>query len=235
MNLTESIKNARRILVKIGSNTIVDENKDFNLEVADALARQIKNLTESGKRFAIISSGALALGSKGTNGKRREVLAAIGQHELISGWKRTFKKYAITTLPALITDGTTFNVNVFANHNEIWVINGNDIITEKDNDTLASELTRSVKPDLLIFLSNISGVLDSNQKVMPAIKISDIDFRICTKEKSIYGKGGMESKLKSLHQMYPKIALIANGKEENILHKIFACENTGTVLYKSMD
>ena len=87
-NIADTIKNSRKIVIKIGSNTLAKEDGTQNTEFMAGFAKQCKNLIDSGKQIVLVSSGAQVAGISTVNGWARkkdvhykQALCSIGQVE----------------------------------------------------------------------------------------------------------------------------------------------------------
>ena len=96
------LKNSKIIVIKIGSSLLVDERKSIKKKWLSSFARDIKKLISENKKVIIVSSGAIALGSKKLNFNKRnlkldksQAIASIGQIELINLFSKTFSKFKI--------------------------------------------------------------------------------------------------------------------------------------------
>ena len=107
-------KNAKRIVIKLGSSTIVDKNNNFKSQWLKSLIADIKKLRKENKDIVIVSSGAIALGKKNLKIKTTKLqvemsqaLAAIGQIHLVKEFQKTFLKERINVGQILITQEDT--------------------------------------------------------------------------------------------------------------------------------
>jgi glutamate 5-kinase len=223
--ITQLIADARKIVVKFGSNTLANSegkiNNPFLLEFADQAAALIRK----GKQIVIVSSGAQVAGlSKLDKWARkkdihyRQALCAIGQVELMNTWSRAFDHFNLHIAQILLTREDFNNSNRTLNMRNtlftlvdegiIPIINENDTVSVEeikigDNDTLAANSAVLWSADLLILFSDIDGVYDKNPKEFPdsALLIEEVrDIELLRKNISIgsvnsFGTGGIETKL----------------------------------------
>ena len=97
------IKNYKKIVIKIGSTTIVNQlTGKLKTKWLHSICEDIAKIENLNKKIAIVSSGAIALGRKLFSNhnqiKRledKQAAAAIGQIELANHWQQAFKKYNI--------------------------------------------------------------------------------------------------------------------------------------------
>lgn len=96
-NIKQAIKDARKIVIKIGSNTLAKEDGTQNTEFMASFAKQCKKLIDAGKQIVLVSSGAGVAGVSTLNGwarkkdvHYRQALCSIGQVELMHQWRMAF-------------------------------------------------------------------------------------------------------------------------------------------------
>ncbi len=66
------LKNSKKIVIKIGSSLLVDKNNKVRKKWLSSFAKDIKKLKSKNKKVIIVSSGAIALGCKKINYKKKE-------------------------------------------------------------------------------------------------------------------------------------------------------------------
>lgn len=196
-----AIKEAKRIIVKIGTSSLNHENGKLDLEKMERLARVLTDLNNSGKEIVLVSSGAIGAGMQriGRN-KRPEELplkqatAAIGQAILMKMYQKFFDEYNQVIAQILLTKDVMNDPikksnakNTFETLIELGVIpiiNENDCISTAqiegyrfgDNDTLSAMVAELIDGDLLVLLTDIDGLYTSNPKEnKDATLISEVD------------------------------------------------------------
>ena len=217
------IKKFKKIVIKIGSNSIVDSRtKKIKSKWLNNLCKDIAHLHKTTK-IIIVCSGAIALGSKSISKsflrklEDKQAAASIGQIELAYQWRTKLKKFKINVSQILLTleDSETRRrylnarntISSLQNKKIIPIINENDTVaTEEirygDNDKLAARVAQMIGADLLILLSDVDGLYEDNpKKIRNAKKISEI-FKIDRKienlaksQTSELGSGGMTTKI----------------------------------------
>ena len=242
------IDKAKKIVIKLGSSTVVDKKGNFKKKWLLSLINDIKKLKKNKQEVVLVSSGAIALGQSYLKIKNKKVklemsqaVAAVGQIYLINEFQKLFEKNKLKIGQILITpDDTeqrrralnarrTFE-NLFS-LGAIPVVNENDTtatseIKYGDNDRLAARVAQIIGADLLIIFSDVDGLYESisNKKsLVKKIEIIDSDtFSLVDKKINIYGSGGMLTKLEAA-----KICmnagcnmLIANGNNFNPIKRI---------------
>ncbi len=220
------LKNSKKIVIKIGSSLLVDNNKKIRKKWLTSFAKDIQKLRSKNKKVIIVSSGAIALGCKKMNYDKvnlkldkSQAIASIGQIELMNLFSQTFSKFKLNISQILLTlDDTeerrrsinakrTFE-NLFQ-LNYIPIVNENDTIATSeikygDNDRLASRVSQITNADTLILLSDVDGLFTKNPKIFKDAKlikrINDLkkDIKnINIKGMTEFGSGGMNTKIEA--------------------------------------
>jgi len=184
--LSNIVEQSRKIVIKVGSNTLSNEDGKINRVFMKSLARQIDFLIKKGKQVIIVSSGARIAGVS-TLGKwqrkedihYKQALCAIGQVELMRSYRESLEEYDLHIAQMLLTrddfhdNNRTLNIRntlfTLVDEGVIPIINENDTTSVEeikigDNDTLAALTTNLWNADLLILLSDIDGIFDKNPK-----------------------------------------------------------------------
>jgi len=195
----DSLKNAKRIVIKVGTSTLTHETGRMNLLRMDRLSMAISELMNRGHEVVLVSSGAIGVGMGKLNMKERpqvmgmkQALAAIGQCELMNIYSKMFSSYNQVVAQVLLTrndvedDIKRKNIeNTFEHLLErhvLPIVNENDTVSTDeiksmehfgDNDTLSAVVARLVHADLLIILSDIDGFYDSDPRENKDSKLID--------------------------------------------------------------
>tara|TARA_Y100000591_G_C21788465_1_gene675179 strand:+ start:413 stop:1498 length:1086 start_codon:yes stop_codon:yes gene_type:complete len=238
------IKNSKKIVIKLGSTTVVDNRGKFKRKWVTSLIKDIKSYG-SKKNFVIVSSGAIALGQKYLKIKKKKIklemnqaIAAIGQIHLAGEFQKLFEKYKLKSGQILISPDDTeqrrraLNVrstfeNLF-NLKAIPIVNENDTtataeIKYGDNDRLAARVAQIIGADILIIFSDVDGLYDKSKKIVKNVyTIDEKIYSLAENKKNPYGSGGILTKLDAA-----KICMnsgcnmfIANGKKNNPIKNI---------------
>lgn len=184
MKRQDLLKNSQRVVIKVGSALLIDEDKGkLQKKWLASLALDINNFIKSGKEVILVSSGSIALGKKQLNLNKnlsldeKQAAAATGQITLAHGWKETLGSYGLNVAQILLAPDDTETRRKHLNAratliklielNVIPVINENDTVaTEEirfgDNDRLAARVAQMCSADLLILLSDINGLYSSD-------------------------------------------------------------------------
>jgi len=208
-------------IVKIGSNTIVDQNGTIRTEIIHDIIKSLQKVMCSGGRVVLITSGAVRLGRVLLgNNTLATVAASVGQTCLFDAYYQEAEKVKLKlaqfllTRPYIITRGYFLSLqNTFhslLNQGILPIVNENDALVAHtdwsfgDNDSLAAALAISLKAEKLIILSHIEGLFDSdpdknnNAKLIETVRdVNNELLKYCSPEASAGGRGGMLSKLKA--------------------------------------
>ena len=220
------INNSSKIVIKIGTSTITNEDGHIDREFIENLAFQVKTLMDRGKKIILVSSGARIAGVSTINKWSRkedmhykQALCAIGQVELMDSYRRIFNKYDIHIGQILLTKedfsvkNRTMNIRntlfTLLDEGVLPIINENDTVCVDeikigDNDVLAAHTTVLWGGDLLILLSDIDGIYDKNPsenkdaKLIEVVEdIEELERKIIIGKTSSFGTGGILTKIKA--------------------------------------
>ncbi len=264
MDFRENIKDSKRVVIKIGTSTLTYGNGNINLNRIEKIARSISDLVNSGKEVVLVTSGAIGVGVSKMNLKERpktirekQAAASVGQVALMNIYSKLFGEYGYSVGQILLTRDIIENdrnrqnvVNTFdtlLENNIIPIVNENDSVCIDeienvskfgDNDNLAAIVSSIIDANLLIILSDIDGLYDSNPRKNPNAKlikiVEEIDEKIegCAEGAGTsLGTGGMETKIQA-----GKVAInsgcnmvLANGENPSIIVDILNGEDIGTL------
>lgn len=258
--LSEVIKKSRKIIIKIGSNTLSNDDGTMNHVFIEELCKQVCFLIEEGKQIAIVTSGARIAGisrtgkwSRKEDMNYKQALCAIGQVELMSAYNSHFSQHEVYIGQLLLTredfydETRTLNIRntlfTLADEGIVPIINENDTVSVEqikigDNDTLAAYSASLWNADLLILLSDIDGIYNKNPKdhddaeLLEQIKnIDNMLEKIEIGQSNSFGTGGITTKIEAARivNRYGIPMILANGKKENILMKIYNNETKATI------
>ncbi len=227
------IKDAKRIVVKIGSSTLTYDNFRMNLRRIEAIARVLSDFRNSGKEVVLVSSGAVSAGvaKMGLDHRPKEIekkqaFAAVGQSELMSIYSHFFAMFSQTVAQILVTRDVMENPiarknaeNTFSTLLDmgcIPIVNENDTVAIEefdfgDNDSLSAYVAVLCHADALIILSDIDGLYDSDPhknpdaKLIPEVhEINDEILGYAGGAGSNRGTGGLITKLHAAQIVMPK-------------------------------
>lgn len=216
----------RRLVVKVGSSLLVDDQGALNRDWLEKLAEDIAALAREGHEILVVSSGAIAIGSSviGINKKRArledlQAAAAAGQVQLVHAYQEALCSHDISVAQVLLTPDDTEDRRRFLNarrtfgklieRSVIPVINENDTVATTeicygDNDRLAARIAQLVMADALVLLSDVDGFYtadpgaDENAEHIPIVTSIDSDtLAMAGETRSDVGTGGMATKVQA--------------------------------------
>lgn len=221
-----TLKDVKRIVIKVGSSTITYGNGKRNFSRIDRLAREIADLANQGKEIILVSSGAVAVGvdrlglaAKPKTIPGKQAAAAVGQGVLMHTYEKIFAEYGQIVAQVLLTRMDSVDRHRYTNsrntflalleHKVIPIVNENDVVAIDelkigDNDNLSALVAGIIDADLLIILSDIDGLYtanpqnDPNAKLVP--EVTDITPEIeasAGDAGSKVGTGGMFTKIQA--------------------------------------
>ena len=250
------------IVIKVGTQSILSEDGTPFEPIMQHLVDQIALLQKEGHHVVLVSSGAVSSGRKlarqllgrqyGSSLGEKQVLASLGQHELIRIYASMFKAHHILASQLLLTkqDFQTrkhyLNIarllrEILNHKNIVPIINENDSVAIEelmftDNDELAGLIAAQLNADKLIILSNVQGVYkghpnEPGSTLIPVIH-SKKDWPEVSLSMSAQGRGGMISKLGTAHKMSMLgiTTHIASMGEPSVIMRIINQEQLGTVI-----
>lgn len=252
----------RRIVAKFGTNVLTAGTERLNAGVMSALVDQVARLHGLGAEVLIVTSGAIAAGRHRLGSPRerkdipfRQVLAAIGQSDLVQSYQQLFSGHGITVAQTLLTRQDIADRQGYLNARNTLlamlelrvapVINENDVVAIEeiegakigDNDNLSALVANLVDADLLAILSDVSGLytadpgLHPDAELIPRVERIDAQVELLASEStSSAGVGGMTTKLQAakLATAGGTDTVIAAGKEPDILVRLAGGERVGT-------
>ena len=224
------IQDSRKIVIKIGSNVLSDDNGIVNKNTLHNIVEQVHRLISQGKQVIIVSSGAGICGVAAINKWSRrgdinykQALCAIGQVELMNAYKEYFGDYGIIVGQMLLTredfgdHNRTLNIRnalfTLVDEGVVPIINENDSVSVEeikigDNDTLGALTANLWNADLLIIMSDIDGVFDKNPKdhkdaelIEEVYDIDGLLTEIDSRGKSSFGTGGIVTKIQAARRV----------------------------------
>jgi glutamate 5-kinase len=230
---------AHTIIVKVGTRVLTGAEGLLNQERVAALAEELHQLMVTGRKVALVTSGAvgaglgrLQLAKRPTNLAQLQAVAAVGQSHLMECYDRGLRAHGRHAAQLLLTardlDDRTGYLNVrntiraLFEFGAVPVINENDTVsvdelmtTFGDNDRLAAMVTNLIRAPLLVLLSDVDGLYDGDprdpgSKLIPTVtRLDPSIFNLVRDNVTGLSKGGMASKLEA--------ARIATTAGENVI------------------
>ena len=248
------------IVVKVGTSTLTYGGGGINIRRVEKLVKVLSDIKNSGKNVVLVSSGAIGVGMGKLGMKTRpactrdkQALAAIGQCELMNYYSRLFGDYNHNVAQILLTKDVVSdpvrNENARSTFERLLqlgiipIVNENDTVSTEqiefgDNDTLSATVSCLANADLLIILSDIDGLYDSDPRTNPDAKLIDVVEKTDASIEALaggagskLGTGGMITKIHaaSIANESGIDMIIANGSEPDILYDIMDGKKVGTL------
>jgi glutamate 5-kinase len=262
------LSDRKRIVIKVGTSTLCHGGRGLNFRNIDCLARTLADIKNAGNEVILVSSGAIGAGCGKLNLPERPVdlrvkqaVAAVGQCELMHIYDKFFGEYGATVGQILLTRDDVDRPNVRQNLlgtfesllelGVIPIVNENDSVCIEeienehkifgDNDTLSAVVAALVSADVLVLLSDIDGLFDSDPrkydgaKLIPEVnEINESVVALAGGAGSDFGTGGMATKLAAaVIAMENGIDMvITNGENPQNLYTVANGGSIGTVFRK---
>ena len=252
-------QSCHRVVVKVGSSTLTHATGQLNLRRIEVLAKTLSDLKNAGKQVVLVSSGAVSAGvAKAALGRRpasleeKQAMASIGQSELMKLYDRFFSDYGHKVAQILMTRDVIDNpirrtaaentFNTLLEMGCIPIVNENDAVSTDEltkfggNDILSAHVANLCGADILINLSDIDGLYDSdprkNSDAKFVEKVEDIDaiLSFAGGAGTDRGTGGMEAKLTAAKMVTEQgiPMFIMNGQNPEILYELLDGKHVGT-------
>jgi glutamate 5-kinase len=226
----DQIKNPRRIVVKIGTNVLIDDSGQLDLELIENLVSDIASVHQQGIEVVIVTSGAIAFGAnmlgidmENQDVRSKQALAAVGQSRLMHAYEQIFETHNIVVAQALISRSDITDREGYLNvrntlvtlmdFNTVPIINENDVVALEeigvkvfgDNDNLSSMVSNLIDADLLILLSDIDGLHTMDPHRHPD---AELVLEVDTIDESIEAMAGISHSSRSKGGMQAKLDAI---------------------------
>lgn len=222
----ERLREAKRIVVKVGTSTLAHDTGKLDLYRIDHLIRELADLMNQGREIVLVSSGAIAAGlsklglpERPASIPEKQAVAAIGQGVLMHIYEKFFAEYGKTIGQVLLTKENAVRHNQYRHSRDallalldmgvIPVINENDAVAVDeikigDNDNLSAMVATLVDADALVILSDIEGLYTANPATHPDAQliheipeITPAVIEMAGGAGSKLGTGGMGTKLQA--------------------------------------
>ncbi len=221
---SEHLKIIKRIVIKIGSRILTDEDGNLDRSWISALASEVAELRRKNIEVIMVSSGAVAAGrtlmgitERPRTIPQKQAAAAVGQPLLMHEYEMALRTTGYKVAQILLTRDDLADRQRFLNARAtidtllefgiIPIINENDTVAVEeikfgDNDNLSALVTNLVDAGLLAILTDIDGLYDADPRLKPDARLIPL-VRSVTKEMersaggsgSSVGTGGMATKL----------------------------------------
>ncbi len=218
------LSEAKKIVFKVGTSTLTHETGKTNLRAMESLVEVLCDLANSGKKVALVTSGAIGMGvgklglkSRPTDTAGKQAAATVGQCELMFMYDKMFSQLGHTVGQLLITkedvDDEKRRENLIRSFSKLFdydaipIINENDAVAVDeivygDNDSLSAVVATLIGADALVILTETDGLYTANpltdktaQRIESVEKITDEIRSYASGSGTTLGTGGMTTKL----------------------------------------
>ena len=252
---------AKRVVVKVGSTLVTNDGRGLDHAAVARWAAEIAALKRGGRDVVLVSSGAIAEGMLRLGWLKRphaihelQAAAAVGQMGLIQAYEAAFAQYGLHTAQVLLTHEDLADRRRYLNARTtlttllalgvLPIINENDTVTTDeirfgDNDTLGALVTNLIDADVLVLLTDQSGLYTADPRRDPSATLvrtataGDPALEtMASGAGSALGRGGMLTKILAAKRAARSGAstVIASGREPDVLTRLAAGEAVGTAL-----
>ena len=216
---------ARRIVVKIGSSVLTRDGQ-LDSRIFGEISRQVCELTDAGREIVIVTSGAIAVGSRelgwthpGDSIPEKQAAAAVGQIGLIELYRRRFARRGRSVAQILVTRTGLEDRERFINARHtmlkllqigvVPIVNENDTVSTEeirfgDNDNLSATVANLIGAELLVILSDVDGLYREPPSAGSKPDLFEVIERVTPEveraaggSNSAFGRGGMTTKLEA--------------------------------------
>lgn len=259
--MSSVVKTAKRLVVKVGSSLVTNDGLGLDRAALARWAQQIATLRKDGREIVLVSSGAIAEGMQRLSWKRRphalhelQAAAAVGQMGLVQAYESRFSEHGLLTSQILLTHEDLADRKRYLNARStirtlltlgvIPIINENDTVAVDeirfgDNDTLGALVTNLIEADVLIILTDQSGLFERDPRQHPNAPLISSGRAGDPALEAMAGgvgstlaRGGMLTKVLAAARAARSGAhtVIASGRETDVLVRLAAGETIGTHL-----
>lgn len=216
--MRERVRDARRVVIKLGSSLFFNETGNLALGRIFSFIEDIAEARLNGRQIIVVSSGAVALGANALKMKsasallvQKQAFAAVGQSRLMNMYEQGFTKYGLNAAQVLLTEEDFSNRTRYLNLRNtlltllemdvIPVINENDTVATAelevserspsfgDNDKLSALVMSKLEAQTLVLLSDVDGLYTDNPHTNPEAR-----------------------QIPEVHEITPEIEALAAGK-----------------------
>ncbi len=223
------VKDAKRVVIKVGSRLVAAKGTGLNSDRIERLAGELAGLKTQGREIVMVSSGAIVCGIEKLGLKEypkslplKQAAAAVGQSRLMWAYEKAFEKEGQKVAQVLLTRedltsrarflNSRHTLTALLEHGIVPIINENDTVAVDeirfgDNDSLAGMVAHLIDADLLVILSDVEGLYTEDPRHNPKATLIPEVREVTTEIEqraggatSFEGTGGMRSKVLAAKQ-----------------------------------
>ena len=249
----DAVARARRVVIKIGSRTLASDRA-----VYERLAASIARARAAERAVVLVSSGAIALGTRKLGYRTRpkemarlQAAAAAGQSVLMRAYEEAFDAQGIAVAQVLLTHADLASrergnnaraaLGALLEAGAVPILNENDSVSVEeikfgDNDQLSAMVVPLVDADLLVLLSDVEGLLDASGARVPVVRdVEQEAMPLVRASTSTVGTGGMASKLEAARRatLAGANVVVADARDEGVIDAVLAGKDVGTLFVAS--
>lgn len=256
--MRESLRDARRVVVKVGTTSLTRASGRLDPTRIDRLVDELCELIDAGREIVCVTSGAIAagLGPLGLDGRPKDMptlqaAAAVGQSHLMDAYNSAFEGRGRVCAQVLLTRSDFVHRQQYVNAlntfrrllalRAVPVVNENDTVATDEirfgeNDLLAALVANLVRADLLVMLSDVDGlhqgrrgpIIREVETITPEVE------RLAGGSGSALGSGGMRSKLDALRiAVASGVPAVIAGFRRGALKRVLDGRDVGTLFKPS--
>lgn len=251
----------RRVVAKFGTSLLTAGSDRLDLQAMAQLVGQVVRLREQGCEVVVVSSGAQAAGRHRLRGRlpsgrnpSRQAVASVGQSHLMQSWDELFDWHDIVVAQVLLTRRDLTDRLGYLNARNtlrdlieagtVPIVNENDAVALDqvlatrigENDSLSAYVANLIDADLLVMLTDVEGLFDSDPHVNPEAALIDRIERIDVQVEAFggdshgSGSGGMATKLRAaqIATQAGVDVVVASGRQADALVAVANGERRGT-------
>ena len=245
--MDEGKRHIKRLVVKVGTSTLTHPTGMLNIRHVEALVKVLSDIRNSGVELVLVTSGAIGVGvgklrleSRPTDTPTKQAAASVGQCELMYIYDKLFSEYNHTVAQVLLTrdvvEDSVRKENVENSFERLLALGAIPVINE--NDAVAATVAKLCGADMLVIMSDIDGMYDSDPhrnsgaKLLSRVdEITDEMRAAAGGSGSNRGHGGMVTKLAAAEEATQAgiDVVIANGARPENLYDIMDGKPVGTL------
>ncbi len=251
----------RRLVVKLGTSTLTAGTPHLSAPRVGELVRQMAELCADGCEVIVVSSGSMAAGREALSFPAlpkeipaKQMLSAVGQPRLMAHYEELFALYGRTVAQVLLTRGDLSRRRSYLNARNtlralldqkvVPIVNENDAVTTEeirvgDNDNLSALVANLIDADLLLMLTDQTGVFTADPRRDPkatlfteisSAEIPEEMWRAAGRAGDTLGTGGMVTKLQAadLARRSGATVVVTRGSDPDVILKAARGETVGT-------